>query len=784
MDENKIQEIQEYDSDKIEKYVHDTAYKTQDMAAEETFEYGTVKVTEDYAKQAVLAVQTRIEGTAPYTKEREERIKKNYELYDGTAPIKDAEHQVFIKETYNAVEDWKDDLYEIFSRVTDAIELEENKSVLERFLPVKLESDEGENDKPEAMKKSIIKQMAKTAKDKFTQAFNRAKGDREKEVLRKAMEMLDQYKDENVYYFQNMDIVKQVIIDGFDKAQYKSKVEEINKHGLMTGLFLVKKTFEPKSTKELKLFKEDNSVKSGQYLSFGKFKKSVKKESIFNFYPVNPEKVIFRKEGLEHWIIEKVDTQFWELLNATIGADGKSKENALYDYNVLKGLEEQLYKSDTEPRNETDEVDKENARLYGKEDVAKLDGDVLVYEAHNIPFRYKVADLMHREERGEVVGMSPDTEVTMKSVIVCLYLNEQYVPIRIQPEPWELPYNWTVFAEKKDDAAGMGLPEVLEKAQDLINTDYNLFLDLLNMALKGIAFVDRDKIQNEGKLSSLRAGDMIDMKDLGGRKIEEVIQFFRPPLEAYNSMSAVMEFAINQITRTSRKGPSGEKIQPNPSATEAFNIIQEMEKSVNRAGMRQNNEIWVPLAEDMYIYTLLNREEPFPLKIAGYKLADQAKLDPTVGLSGNIEQMEQSTKWVEVSSEDVYVDGLAVKIRAVENAESQTLEKQQNMQFLTLVKNTGLDVNPETGQPVVYTDETGASVVMDTYQLVNNVAKHMGQDNLWKKHKPQPIDPMSALSPVQAGVGTQTKPAEGAPDVPRLDAAPMASSLLNQAAQV
>jgi hypothetical protein len=455
-----------------------------------------------------------------------------------------------------------------------------------------------------------------------------------------------------------------------------------------------------------------------------------------------------------------------------------------------------VFKADVPASGEAGQEGASSEREATVHDVKKLDGDVEIYEAHNVPFEYKVSDLTNRKEGAKLKDAKGNDTISLPSIIVCIKDGEEYYPIRIQPSPWGLPYKASPFAEKDNDIAGKGLPEILESLQSLLNEDVNLFLDMLKMALLGVSAVDQDKVSNSEILNNLQAGSSLILKDLAGAAIDSAVQFFRPPLDSLQALMPMIQFITEYIKKTSRKGPSGEKIAPNPTATEAYNMIKEQEKSVNRAALRLNDNIWVPILEDMYVYTLLNRDEPFSLKVLGYKLTNPSIVDPLNPVSPTM--FESVTKWMEVSPEDIYVDGISFNIKALENAEKQALERQQIMQFLKLVFESGLAMDPNTMQEKIYVDDANTPLVLNIYKILDNAAKALGQVDIWKRKQGngapgmanpgmpgQPPMVGNAVSPAAVGPATQAgQSAPAAPPVPPLSASPdNMSAMLAGAAQ-
>lgn len=790
MNEQTLEEIQSPDSTKEKEYINDTAFERQVNMTEDTFEYGTIKINKEYGEQANIALKTRIEGTEDYTNARIERINKNYDLFDNKGGSLKAEHNIFIPETRNACLDWVDDLVDIFSKLSDSIEIDSKKNVLDRHLVRTLTEDESDDDTPRGMGRSLLAAKSEQARKTYQEQLENSADENEAQKIQEQLDILKTYKSKGVYYFRCLDTIKGLLKDGLEKAEYAKKIERFARMGVISGDFMLKKSFERIDNEILRLYE---TTKNDGYMSFGKFVKEVEREQIFNFEPVDTRNIIHRQDKKD-WIIEKIDTNFWNLLNSTIDDKGKQKKNATYDYAILKELPEKLKLSTPPGESKEDQEQTAQDEKYSEEDVKRIDGDVRIYEAHNIPFKYKVKDLRKRIGGQKYENKANNDTVVVKSIIVSVFADDKFYPIRIQPSVWGNPYESANFAEREGDCAGTGQPEILESLQTLINENYNLFLDLLDMALKGIAAFDEDKIINPNIMDALKAGDTIKLKDMLGGRIEDVIQFFRPPLDSLGPMVNIMDFILQQIAKTSRKGPGGEKIQPNPSATELATMVKEMQKSVNRLVFRLNN-LFKDVIKDMYVYTLMNRKENFNLKLLGYRLNEppeqltpQINPMPTEGAPDQTEQenietsYSSSEKWVEVKPEEIFVDDIAFKIKSFENAEKQAVERQQSMQFLEIAMK---QINPQTGQPMVFVDDTNTPVQIDMWKIMDKVAKNLGQEDIWKKKpRPKPVPQLPGAPNLSGGPTASGPPSVPTSAVPPVNSSTRTGDLLGKAVRV
>lgn len=117
-------QVEQLDGEKAKEYVNETALVAQPQRVEDTYESGTIKITEELAKLAKYAVTSRIDATEEYTKERVERVNNWYKAYEqqvlGSLDTKSRLNYPLVRDL---VEDWLDDLYLMFSQVSESIDI-------------------------------------------------------------------------------------------------------------------------------------------------------------------------------------------------------------------------------------------------------------------------------------------------------------------------------------------------------------------------------------------------------------------------------------------------------------------------------------------------------------------------------------------------------------------------------------------------------------------------------------------------------------------------------------
>lgn len=736
-----LDELAEMSAEEQKKFREQTKFNVNIQPLEETLEHGTVKITDELAKQAKDALTSRIEATADYTKQRIERINLNYKLYNQKHFEDDALSKVFFPVTFNACEDWIDDLTLIFSKTGDTIELDCPGDVLGEFITKKLDASE-------------VEQKNKA----WGVVFSFAKW-----LLKRG-----NIKTENIYYFQKKEAVKEFLRLCLRMSDFEKNLEEYITHGVVGGQFCFKEVWDNCEDYQIEVGGDSEGSPDGrQYISQGKFKYTVKKEYAYKFKPVDTRNLIFRKDCID-WVIEKVDgVQFSSLLARTLDENNEPKKNAIFDFEQLKKVKEYLKKEKVKAEPETDEPKKESgfeADDVDQDDIYDIDGNINIYEAHWIPL------IMSTKEGGK------------RKPTLCLVAyarcGEDNIPIRIQPYPfYKLSYKFTPFMLKTGDVAGMGLPELVEKIQNTLNEFQNFSIDMIDMAIWGILFFDPDHIEDPTKCNSLSPREGIQLKDMKGMAVDQVVQWLRPPTDALNAMQNIFGLQLQMLNKTTRKGPGGEKIAPNPSATEATSILREMQKSVNRVGLRLSMTLET-MIENMYIYTIMNRNSYLNLKIQGYSVKGKEELE---NMALNPEALKEGVnsiaKEVRLTPEELLVNGLDFTIKALDlEPEKQAIEKQQAMQVLDILFNkVGLTQPEETigpnGQPVkkmvpkTYVDDTGTEVEIDQWKVLNDFLSRSGFQDVWKRTEPKQLPAAGVVPPAPTAAGGINAP-QAAPSAP------------------
>jgi hypothetical protein len=714
-------EVEQLDGEKAKQYVNETALEAQPQRIEDTYESGTVKIDEELAKLAKYAITSRIDATEAYTKERLARVNDGYKMYEqqilASLETKSYLNYPLIRDL---VEDWVDDLYLMFSQVSESIDVEcEDAGVMfAKKMGVESEDYEG----------------------KLQALFGLLK------IVLKEHQEYQEYQETDVYYFKKTEIIKQFMKNNLKESQYLLKLEDFLRQGVLSGLFCFKGDYGLKNCNQIVLHKETNST--DEYIGLGEVKKTIIKKDNYRFSPVDTRRLIFPKNKI-NWCIEQIDTTFSAIIEETIGDDGKIAKNSPFDVKVLNKVKEYL--------KDNKELKLDMSDIYGDEEqnfdeLYAIDGNCRIYECHNIPLRL-------------------GNKIT-KCKIVTLFINDEHIPISIMPT-WfidGMPYRFTVFAEKDNDVAGVGLPEILRELQSETNLVMNLVNDIIKLGVYGITVGNKDKIYNFEKLSSgLKPGQSIQVRDTEGADMKSVFDWLTPDTTMLPHAMAMLDRVIEVAKKISRKGPSGEKVAPNPSATEYSTMTQEAQKSVNRVGIRLN-ELMKLMLTDMYFYTMLNRNTNSKLKAKGKKITKE-------GAYVDID------KQIMISPEELVSNDIQFNVNVLDfDAERQAIEKQQIMQAIDLIYQVGIteqSTDPMTGQSTtsqkVFTDNSGNEVVINEYQLLRTALTKL-DINLKDIFKQQ----NKTSQPQGAIAGSAPK----APDIPGLDASTQAGDILGGAMQV
>jgi hypothetical protein len=162
----------------------------------------------------------------------------------------------------------------------------------------------------------------------------------------------------------------------------------------------------------------------------------------------------------------------------------------------------------------------------------------------------------------------------------------------------------------------------------------------------------------------------------------------------------------------------------------------------------------------MYTYTILNREKEerhLKFKSQGYYIPKIKKDDI------DFSKFKMADKLIELTPQEMFIDGLNFKLTAIENYNKQAVERQQAMQVVDL-----LSKNQVIGKTMI--DETGMPVTIDEYKIYKKTLKLMSFDDIFKKAQKLWTDPAAEQT--------------GESMVPQLNASPQPQDIIASANQV
>lgn len=710
-----------------------TTFNQQVVDMDANFAHGTLEITDDIAAKAKRAVTQRINSTKKYTEERLEQVKKNRKQYDSDISVaSDAKSlsEIFMPETFNAVEDATDDFSLIFKDLAGDLEIKDIGETLERFIVQKLALSEGDDDKTNAFLRSLLIEAGHA----------------------------DEIEDED-FFFKTLDVIKSLIKRGVIKSGYSEKIETFLRDGTISGMFILK----------------DKWATTGAYKLTGKEgsrEVDLDEESFFRFTPVDSRMMIFPQHAMD-WSVEMIPTAFHDLLNITLDENGKPKKGARYDIKMLEHVAARLKnvgasaarkETDTSGSINPDDPEIEVSNLYDET------GNITVYEAHQIPLNIKGGGKRANIYMCSFVNLAAKDSDGLDLVLI---------GVQKTPHVAGNAYLHTTFFEKDNDIAGKGLPEVIFPLQKIINGMASHSMDIMNIGLWGIMVINNDAFKDTEELNNLTPRKILRVKNLKGRELDSVLKWLHPPTDSINSMGELFNLFQDALKRTTRNGPTGEKIAPNPSATEFQAIVDELQKSVSKTAMRLNNILgkWL---ERLYTYNMLMMKDTIKMKVQGHRITDLNKLeqkedDPDFD---KVAKFKTSEKTIDITAEELFSDGLEFKLIAVDTFDLKAVEKQQALQLTNLLFSLQV-INNEDGTPHVMTDETGAQVIIRDYTVLKKLFDAFDVKDMFDKPK---ADAPMALgeNPAVPGAGGQPA-AQGGPAVPPLDASTAPTDIAQQA---
>lgn len=731
-----------------EELIGKTSYEAHQIDGNRQFYQGSIKITPKIQANAKTAIESRLRGVAGYHNERMSQLEENWQLYQSDYLGTDTLIQMFYPEIYNSCEDWIDDFVMIFSSFVDYLECSDLNADLETYISKSLKIEEPDLDQGVIqMLASLIKTFVGNEADRTT-----------------------------IYYFQKKDLIKAFMKWGVERSGFAENLEKFCEYGVIGGTFITKDEYTLKETDYQITFDKTGEGDDTVYNSVF----NPKADPVYLFKPIDPRRIIIPKSTDIPWLAEEFDTTVSAILSDCTDENGKQKPGSKYDYKSVKKMIGWLKENRKDEKDDDDRSDKLDGELDADDNKISeqkwLDAQVKLLEIHWIPLMIPGKNKPVKT-RMYAVNLSDDLE---KAEIYLIGLEET-------PYTVGFPYDRTQFLTKDREWTGMGLPQRLRKLQDLLNSINNHYVDLMNIGLWGIMLLDPSKIENQTELSQIRERMIIKVKNSRGARVDDIVSWLHPPTENLQMAEGYLDRLIQIIKRTSRKGATGEKVAPDPTATEFTSMVEELKKAVNRSALRLNHHL-VRWCHRMYKYYLLNYKTYFTFRAESYRLfglkEDDFAMSMKVGVLNKIrDKYRATTKLVELTPRELIVEGMKFKCKAYESYQKEAVERQQTMQAVALSYSHGLIKNPDTGQPNVFIDEAGTPLIISEYKLIKKAMDSLDMGDVFIPASKQD----NFESPVQGVEGVANAVPGATPSTPKtpdLTASPRTADILKQSANL
>jgi len=727
-----------------EEFISDTTYEAHQVLGDRQFYTGSVKITKKLQTDAKLAIQSRFKSVASYHEGRLKVLQQSWELYSSTFLETDSITKMFYPEIYNSCEDWIDDLVGIFSKFVDYLEVTDQKCDLESYITKSLEIEEPD------FQDGMIQMFMSFVKEIFGK---------------------EETKRNTTYYFQKKDLIKSFIKWGVSRSGFDENNESFFEYGVIGGSFITKDEYCLDETDYQIQYNKEGDGDQAVYNSVF----DPKMDPTFKFLPIDPRRIIAPNCSKPSWAAEEFDTTVSEILSECTDEKGKQKAVSKYDLASVKKMIAWLKENRQDEKSENpDRVDGEvTTEQDDTQDQKWLDAQVKLYEIHWIPL------------------ILPDQKRPVKTRLYAINLIDSLEESNIfligaEPTPHvvSFPYHCTQYLTKDREWFGTGLPIRLNELQDLLNTVNNHYVDLMKLGLWGIMLIDPEKIENASALEQIRERMVIQVKNLRGRPVTDIVSWLHPPIENMRLAEGYLDRLIDIVRRTSRKGPVGEKVAPDPSATEFSSMVEEMKKSVNRTSLRINKHL-VNWCHRMYKYYLLNYKNYFTFRAESYRLfglkEDEFAMQLKVGALDQIrDKYRKTSKYLELTPRELIVEGINFKCEAFEYHQKEAIERQQTMQAVDLLYSKNAIKSPD-GLPNIFIDDAGSPVIISEFKLLRKAMKALNMNDVFEpaskyqnSQQNQPVQGIGGPDPTRV-------PGSGPSMRPPLSKSPKTADTLGQA---
>jgi hypothetical protein len=222
----------------------------------------------------------------------------------------------------------------------------------------------------------------------------------------------------------------------------------------------------------------------------------------------------------------------------------------------------------------------------------------------------------------------------------------------------------------------------------------------------------------------------------------------------------ILDIEIQKTTRL-KGAAAGEKISPNPTATEASSMISESQKSVKLIIERIDRNVIAKYFERAYTLLVMNRTQPWliakdpvniqipmPGQMPGAPLP-ALPVEKELGMpSANVAPMGYSvpltmdTEFEEVTPDQIYSDGIIVEMQGISHINDEVVSRNQDMQLLDLMMKYS---------QAPLQNEKGEQVIFNFYKALNDILNTFNKPEAseWWMPVPPPPPMMGGLPPSQ-----------------------------------
>ena len=493
--------------------------------------------------------------------------------------------------------------------------------------------------------------------------------------------------------------IKKVLQRNNRRTEFELEHEDVARQGFKYGTLVSKITYQVEEESAIRLVNQPKMVgemqakdENGKPLTEDVIEEYIDEEDYTAYRKISLRNLYFRKDKL-NWVIELINSS-WSFINR--------------NENLFENLEAARKTS-----------------IQDKKDY-QLDDDVEIMEGHMIPL-----------------------DIEGKKVLCLIVMINREEVVRVLPYPYQkLAYRFTQFFVD-EGVEGRGLIDLLKRMLLEINTRRTQALDANTHGLYGMKAVNMRYIKKPEQLR-IRKDGLIELKETD-KPIDQIIQFYRPPVEYASIAMGLMDKITFDIQRSTRlKGVlAGEKISPNPSVSEYQGMMKEALKSVKVILRRIARTQIEEYLEQAYYNGIMNRSKSWQIPIKKTimvpkpppidPMTGQPMLDPMTGLPVPPQMVPMEVEIIEqITPQDILTDGLDIQAVGVTYMTDEIVMRHQILQKLDmLVKYSQL--------PLI--NEQGEAVQPDFYKQIKRLMISFNDDKPDENFKPLPPPPPIPMGP-------------------------------------